>query len=311
MDRHSERKIVLITQKTRLEELIYRYNTAEQAQFFIEHSGGDFGDYQREHERYMHALHAAADVLGLQGRVQQVERSFVPNFIFGKEDVVVVLGRDGLVANTLKYLSGQRLIGVNPDPLRWDGVLLPFQVGDLAMILPEVLGGGRRSEQVTLAQATLSDGQCICAVNDLFIGQKSHVSALYEIALGERRERQCSSGVIVSTGMGKTGWLKSIVAGAGGIGKYFGVTTPLQLPDSFRRDSNALFYTVREPYESRVFAAQLVFGKLEQGEKLEIVSNMAENGVIFSDGMESDYLQFNAGTVASIGICENRGSLVV
>ena len=36
-----------------------------------------------------------------------------------REDIVVVVGQDGLVANTLKYLQGQPVIAVNPD--RSDG----------------------------------------------------------------------------------------------------------------------------------------------------------------------------------------------
>ena len=73
------------------------------------------------------------------GRVQTVDRSFLPNFVFAPEDTVVTLGQDGLVANTLKYLDGQPVVGVNPDPERWDGRLLPFRVRDLAKLMPEVV----------------------------------------------------------------------------------------------------------------------------------------------------------------------------
>ena len=38
---------------------------------------------------------------------------------------------------------------------------------------------------------------------------------------------------------------------------------------------------------------------------------MAENGVIFSDGIEKDFLEFNSGTQAVIGIAERKGVLVV
>lgn len=65
-----------------------------------------------------------------------------------------------------------------------------------------------------MAKAALNDGQTIYAVNDLFIGQKTHVSSRYQIKLGERQEFQSSCGIILSTGFGSTGWLKSILAGA-------------------------------------------------------------------------------------------------
>src|SRR2546426_11367378 len=83
------------------------------------------------------------------GRVQVVDRAFLPNFVFAPDDTVVTLGQDGLVANTLKYLEGQPVVGVNPDPDRWDGKLLPFKVGDLPKLIPEVFTGHRPIKSVT------------------------------------------------------------------------------------------------------------------------------------------------------------------
>ena len=68
------------------------------------------------------ALSEAQAVLAQVGRVQIVDRGFLPNFVFAPDDTVVTLGQDGLVANTLKYLDGQPVVGVNPDPERWDGL---------------------------------------------------------------------------------------------------------------------------------------------------------------------------------------------
>ena len=126
--RATDHKIVLIVRPTRLDDLVARFNTVQQAQFYVEHLGADFADYLAEHRRYREASATAETVLRGLGRVQRLDRRFLPNFVFGAEDSVVVLGQDGLVANTLKYLDGQRVVGVNPDPGRWDGVLLPFTV---------------------------------------------------------------------------------------------------------------------------------------------------------------------------------------
>ena len=154
------------------------------------------------------------DALDRRYLVQAIDRSFLPSFLFGPDDIVVALGQDGLVANTMKYLSGQHLIGVNPDPRRYDGVLLPFTADDMRSILPDVASRRRPVKAVTMAQATLSDGQQLYAVNDLFVGPKSHTSARYEIALSDRKETQSSSGIIISTGLGSTAWMRSILTGA-------------------------------------------------------------------------------------------------
>ncbi len=305
-----EPKLVLVSQKTRLEELIYRFNTEGQVRFYLEHHGADYGEYLREHQRYTAAVQTVQFQLEEIGRVQRIDRSVVSRFLFGPEDVVVCVGRDGLVANVLKYLTVQPLVGVNPDPDRWDGVLLPFRPEDMKKLLPEVCLRRRACKQITLAQAQLSDGQQLLAVNDLFIGRRTHASARYTLRCQGKAENQSSSGIIVSTGLGSTGWLKSVLAGAAGVARFYGGAAGAY-SGSFAWDARELRFAVREPYPSRSTGAELVFGRIAAGQQLEIMSQMPEDGVIFSDGMEADSLEFTAGITASIGIAKTRGKLVV
>ncbi len=333
MFRLTDNKIVLVTRPTRLAELVVRFNTVSQARFYVEHQGADFKDYLREDETYHHALVETQAQLGRLGRVQVIDRDFLPNFIFGPDDTVVTLGQDGLVANTLKYLHGQPVVGVNPDPARWDGKLLPFKVGDLKKIMSEVFAHRRPTKSVTMAKASLNNGQVMYAVNDLFIGPKSHGSARYVIRCGEAAETQSSSGVIVSTGMGSTGWLKSLLTGAAAITQSAGsvlaqrvVAEPvgqgavhrkpgpkvrLNVRTEFAWGANYLFFTVREPFPTHTTGTSLVLGRVTLETPLHLESQMAENGVIFSDGVEKDFLEFNSGTQAVVNVAERKGLLVV
>ena len=204
MSAANERKIVLVTRRTRLEDLIAKYLTADQARFYVEHLGADFSDYQREHDVYQAERRQTVRTLEQWGRYQIIDRSFLPNFIFSPSDIVVALGQDGLVANTMKYLDGHPLIGLNPDAKRYDGILLPFVANDLPALLREVAAEKRASKAVTMAKARLANGQLLYAVNDLFIGARTHTSAVYEIATNGQAERQSSSGLIVATGLGST-----------------------------------------------------------------------------------------------------------
>jgi len=319
MNRLTDKKIVLVTRPTRLAELVIRFNTVSQAKFYVEHQGADFSDYLREDETYHRALTEAEAALSEVGLVQTVDRSFLPNFVFAPEDTVVTLGQDGLVANTLKYLDGQPVVGVNPDPERWDGRLLPFRVRDLAKLMPEVVLRKRSTRSVTMAKAELNNGQTLYGVNDLFIGPKTHTSARYFIRHGKAGETHSSSGVIVSTGMGATGWLKSLLTGAGAVAIAVGnrgKTDPKQsgcyekAVAGFSWESEFLYFTVREPFPTRTTGASLVFGRVTSETPLILESQMAENGVIFSDGIENDFLEFNSGTQAVIGIAEKKGVLV-
>ncbi len=54
-------------------------------------------------------------------------------------------------------------------------------------------------------KAILNDGQVMYGVNDLYIGQRTHISSRYQIQIGGNSEFQSSSGVIISTGLGATG----------------------------------------------------------------------------------------------------------
>jgi len=308
MANETERKIILVVRETRLDDLVARFNTVQQAQFYVEHLGADFSDYLAEHNRYREAVGAAEATLRRLGRVQRLERKYLSNFIFGAGDLVVVLGQDGLVANTIKYLDGQHLIGVNPDPGRWDGVLLPFKVGDLDRIVPEAFAGKRPVQTVTMAEVKLNTGQSLLAVNDFFVGRRTHVSARYRIAVGDRAERHSSSGIIVSTGMGSTGWLRSIYAGLAAAARAHGEDGAAD-DGHFAWDAEQLHYFVREPYPSRITQANIVIGLIHGRETLQIVSEMPEEGVIFSDGVESDFLEFNSGAEALIGLSARRGLL--
>lgn len=316
--RMTENKIILVTRKTRLEELIVKYNTVGQARFYIEHLGGDFAAYQTEHDNYMACISAAESSLLRLARLQKIDRSFLPNMIFGRDDIVIALGQDGLVVNTMKYLDGQHLIGVNPDVQRWDGVLLPFQARDLPKIVPEVLEQRRPVREVTMAMARLNNGQTMLGVNDIFIGPKTHISASYTIQLEDRHERQSSSGIIVSTGLGSTGWMKSILTGAAALHEriddprlmiYNIASEPLTYTTDW--DARELMFAVREPFPSKTSSATLVCGQIQENSKLQVTSLMPEHGVIFSDGIEADYLEFNAGLTTEIGIADRRGYLVV
>lgn len=301
-------KIVLVTRKTMLEELIERYSTRAQAEFLLKERGSSFADIEAAHATYHEALTTLKSAIPRGIRMQAIERSFLPNFLFGPRDLVVTLGPDGLVVNTAKYLIEQPLLAFNPDPQRMDGVLISFASSEAQSCLPQAINGALDTRLITMAEAKLDDGQSLLAVNDLFVGQRTHVSARYRITFRKKEEDQSSSGIIVSTGAGSTGWFRSILAGASGVAAGFGDKAAKKLRDKYRFDptSNELRFTVREPFTSKVSSADIVFGEIEGRESLGIASQMPQGGVIFSDGIEADFLAFDSGRVASIGVSRRK-----
>lgn len=302
-------KLLIVTQPTRLEELRQKFNTTAQAKFYVECLGADFDDYIREDEGYRRSLDRVRTSAEAVARVQVVPRGYLPNLLLGERDVVIALGRDGLVANTMKYLRGQQLLGVNPDPDRWDGRLLPFRPGELDRVLPQVLTGRRESRTVTMARAETRDGQVLYAANDFFLGIRDHRSARYEIEYRGKRERQCSSGVIVSTGLGMTGWHASVMAQVRGMARCLGAELP-RMPELAWADRR-LRFCVREPYPSRTTGTDIVCGELGEGEELILRSDMARDGVLFSDGVLDDAIAFSSGLEVRISVAGRQGRLVI
>lgn len=306
-------KAVIVTKKTPLQELIERFNTKEQAKFYIEHMGLSFDWYELYHIKYEEALKTLKNSMPSEVRYQFIERDLLPAFTFGKKDLVITLGPDGLVVNTAKYLDGQPLLAINPDPVSIDGILLPFDTCNINKLLKNIIKENFSLKNISMAKAELNDGQKLYGVNDLFIGPGSHVTARYILNFNGSSENQASSGIIVSTGAGSTGWFRSILTGATEMVSSFSKINLNNIKNNYRFDweEEKLYFSVREPFVSKTSSANLVFGEINKNRTLEIISSMPVNGVIFSDGIEKDFINFNSGTIAKIGLAEKKLHLIV
>jgi hypothetical protein len=300
---------IIVKNKTPLELLIERFNTKAQAKFYIERAGGSFEDYEIEHNNFHKALAIVQKQLSSVIKNKIIDRSFLPAFMFSEKQLILVVGQDGLVANAAKYVNGLPILAINPDPKRYDGVLLPFNPEDFIMGVTKVIQGKGQIKSVSLAEARLNDGQRLLAFNDLFIGASTHVSARYTIEFGQKKELHSSSGVIVSTKSGSTGWMSSILNMANGVQQFLTKENNEKRQLNFGEDE--LMFAVREPFKSVRTQVGITAGILQGGKSLILESHMPNNGIIFSDGIESDFLQFASGNIVSIGIAEETAKLVM
>jgi NAD kinase len=307
-------RIIVVTKKTALEDLAYRLNSKAQARFYLKQNQVSFTEYERADGQYLDSVNAIKQQLPRRIKQQFIDRDFLPTYQFGAHDLIITVGSDGLVINTAKYLTSQPILALNPDPEHIDGILIPFNVSEMSTWLERVLQGRIKVARISMVKATLNDGQELYAVNDLFIGPRTHSSARYQLEFAGQREQQSSSGIIVSTGAGCTGWLRSITLGAWHIAHSLGATSgappePEQLALGW--ESDRLWFTVREPFLSKTAQASIVFGQIAPSQQLVITSHMPDYGVIFSDGIESDYLAFNSGAIAHIGLAERKAHLII
>jgi hypothetical protein len=301
MDSHRPR-LVLVTRPTPLELLVERHGTLAQARFYLESRGQRLDGYQDAHQRLSAGLAQVMAAIPPDRRRARVERAELDRFLFAPDDVVLVVGQDGLVANVAKYLGGQLTIGINPDPARYDGVLCPHPPQALPALLrwlEQPTGPAFRIEQRVMALAEREDGQRLLALNEIFVGHRTHQSARYRLRVAGQEQRQSSSGLICTTGTGSTGWAKSIA-------RQRNLEAELPTPEEPR-----LCWFVREPFPSVATGVDLDFGQLGPGQQLELSSELGDNGVIFADGIESDYLDFLDGQTVRLGLAEQTLRLVV
>lgn len=294
-------RLVVVTRKTPLDLLLERHGTHGQARFYLESRGQTIDWAEDAHARFNDALALVQSAFPSDQRRARIDRDDLATFLFAADDVVVVVGQDGLVPNVAKYLDGQLVLGINPDRARFDGILCPHLPSEMPRLLAWLETRDERAFRIqkrTMAMVQREDGQHLLALNEVFIGHHTHQSARYRLRFGEREERQSSSGIICATGTGSTGWARSI-------------SRQRHLDLSLQPEEASLAWFVREPFPSVSTGTDLDFGLLGAGDAMEVISEMGEEGVIFADGIEADRLDFLAGQRATIAIADQRLNLVV
>ena len=201
-------RAVFVTRETDYELLIARHATRGQARFFLESRGQGLAAVEARHERFHAVLAQARAAVPGEWRQALVRRADLDRFLFAGDDVVVAVGQDGLIANVAKYLGEQPVIGVNPAPDLYDGVLARNPVERLARLLPASVAGDVAIERRTMVQAVIDGTERLFALNEIFVGHRSHQSARYRIEAGSEAEEHSSSGLIVASGTGATSTLR-------------------------------------------------------------------------------------------------------
>jgi len=292
-------RVVIVTRPTDYERLLQQHGTLGQARFFLERRGQTLDAMLSAHSQQAQALNIVEASIPAHWRRGRVSREALDRFLFEPEDLVVAVGQDGLVANVAKYLQGQCVIGINPSPERYPGVLVPHPPDRAG---PLLLAAAERAVTIQariMVEAHLDDGQQLLALNEVFVGHTSHQSARYRLNWDDREERQSSSGLIVSSGTGATGWARSI---------HQERQSGLRLPDP---TEPALAFFVREAWPSLASGTELTEGRIEGQAHLEVISEMDQGGVAFGDGIEADHVELLWGQQLTIGLAQTRLNLVL
>ena len=298
-------RVVVVHRRTELEELVARHGTRGQAAFYLRTRGRRIEDLEARQAEQSAAMVAVSSAIPADWRRGMVERADLPRFLFGPDDIVVAVGQDGLVANLAKYLDGQLIIGVNPEPRRNPGVLVRHRPRSCAGLLAlAVRGGGGEPgdggptaaapvDRLTMVTAETDDGQRLTGLNEIYVGQPTHQTARYTLRLpGGQVEAQASSGLIVSTGTGATGWCRSA---------WLERKSPLALPGP---EEGRLAWFVREAWPSPATGTACTEGTLSTGQEIEVTAE-SDRLVLFGDGIEADTVPLTWGQSARLRLADH------
>ena len=181
-------RVVVVHRHSERDEIVAEQGTWGQAEFVQKRRGVSLSSVKKRHDMLSGAVQAVSATIPKEWRRGTVERSDLPRFLFEPEDVVVVVGQDGLVANTAKYLNGQPVIGIDPDPGRNMGVLVRHSPANFESLLAQISAGRARFEARTMVAAATDDGESLLALNEVYLGHSGHQSARYLLSTPEGEE---------------------------------------------------------------------------------------------------------------------------
>ncbi len=281
-------RCVLIERPTEYQELLARHGTRDQARFFLAQRDQTIDELAGRHEQHRSQHQHVLAAVPPEWRRASIQREDLDRFLFESDDIIVILGQDGLVANVAKYLNGQPVIGLNPQPNNYPGVLVPHPPEAAGELMRDLHEGRAQLQHRTMVSAQLDDGQSLTALNEIFVGHASHQSARYTIAFNGHSEPQSSSGVIIATGTGATGWVASI---------HLERHSTLQLPGP---EDTRLAFFVREAWPSATTHTTITEGLITPNDSLSLISELGDGAVLFGDGIETDRIHIDRGQQISI-----------
>lgn len=210
-------------------------------------------------------------------------RDKLKNTQFRKKDLIIAAGGDGTFLRAAQFVDKQLMFGVNADIKNKEGFFMKSNKNDFEKKFRKILKERVKIKKLPRLEAYINSKKVsTLALNEFFIGpRKSYHAAKYTLQINSKKERQKSSGILITTPTGSYAWARSCC----------NKTLPL--------DSKKYQFVVREPYEGKVFKNyQLKYGILNKNQKVKTISEMLD-GILIADSVGKEH-SFKNGSIAII-----------
>ncbi|MFT4297906.1 MAG: hypothetical protein ACMXX5_01820 [Candidatus Woesearchaeota archaeon] len=184
---------------------------------------------------------------------------------FKNKSFVIIVAGDGTTLRTCQKIKNECLIlTVNSSPLTTEGFLTRAKIDNFHKKFSNIIKGNFKIEKIPKLKVKVNNKILPKrAINEVLISTKSpYHTFIYD--LNENIEK--STGILVSTPIGSTGWAKS----AGG--------------KVMKPNSKKMQFVIREPYNGRIYKVKKKYGIVDSF-KVKAISP----GIIVFDSVENEF----------------------
>lgn len=292
-------RLAIAVKRSKWERDLIRYGSREAVEHLYAIQNNATAKIYQSHQRQ---ATAAQELRAALPTATWLERSALPETDFSNFDCVLSLGGDNHFVYVSGFLPpGMPVIGVNSDPQTSHGSLLNFDATQVLSVLPNSKSVSFDLEHWTRIECVLTypDGSSkrtpLCTSEISVRNAFPDLISRYLIRLDQPEwEEQKSSGLILATGAGSTGWYRNAHSMAEQDAVVFAKDAPL-----FRFIARELGATHRYQFRR---------AQLERGATLEVVSEM--DGQVSIDTHPEFTFDFPPGTTARFQVSDSALSVV-
>ena len=246
---------------------------------------------------YVHNYHTLEKVQkclrGLKVNYKAVRRTNLTPQTCKDADLIIVVGGDGTFLKTTRHVFDDTpVLPVSSDTKYNEAFYSKATPQDFAKKFEKLINGKSTTVKLPRLEAKINGKTAkALAVNEVFVGSAHpYQTSRYVLKVKRKEEFQKSSGVLITTRSGRTGWAMSAAK------------KRLNVP------KNGLGYVVREPYSGRLTKPKLLQGVLTPQNKIKIKSSM-HRGIVVIDSSSKE-LKFTDGSKLEVTISKKTLTLV-
>ncbi len=293
-----KKDFLVCIKRTKWERDVERFGSAREARRIYRLQNHIFRRVYSSHVRQQRAIQQLQEAL--QGRADFIYREDLNADLVLQYNALVSMGGDNHFIYVARFAGPRPVIGINSDPRTSSGALVHFNTESFLACTKNPLFPDR-FETWTMIEGVIHypDGRVVhtgpCISETGIRNAFADAMSRYYIRINDEEwEEQKSSGLLLSTGAGSTGWFHNCLPH----------TMQIYEDPTFARDEQIFRLVAREPGFYKQHYYRYLYRTLGRGDILEIISEM--DGTIIVDAQPETSFSFDPGCRAQFRLSDNH-----